>query len=398
MTEGHEDYLGDLWDLLPVDPTDFIEDTPTEDESEQTPSSEWAFDHDADVNRHHTKFTIAEHDLRARHSLAVLDLLVCSEAEAAGLIEDHRLLPAAHHAKYTDANARSSINDIFGADGKADSNIDMDTHTLTGVLICSGLFTLNGDIKTNRWDASAGNTLLGIGVCGADNLLGATYNTAYGGNALFSLVDGTYNFGLGWQAGYAITDGNRNVAIGANSLRFSNGDFNVCIGGFAGYGATGEDYAGAIFIGYKAGYSNKTGGSNIAIGYEALNFNQSGNYSVVIGRQAGRGKINNSFDNSIVIGYRAGYLLETGDNNILIGFQAGNVLTTGSKNIVIGYDIDPSALNATNEINIGGVYKGDQTTTVPKFGTHGASGDVVITGFITIKDLAGNDRKLAVID
>lgn len=101
MTTGHEDYLGDLWDLLPVDPTDFLEDTPTEDEAEKAPTSEWAFDHDADVDAHHTKFTIAEHDLAARHGLAVLDPLVCSEAEADTKISDHKDLPNDHHTKFT---------------------------------------------------------------------------------------------------------------------------------------------------------------------------------------------------------------------------------------------------------------------------------------------------------
>jgi len=32
-----------------------------------------------------------------------------------------------------------------------------------------------------------------------------------------------------------------------------------------------------------------------------------------------------------------------------------------------------------------------------RFGTHSATSDVAITGFITIKDAAGNSRKLAVI-
>ena len=52
-------------------------------------------------NAHHTKFTITEHDLAARHPLAVLDPLVCSEAEAGVLIENHRLVEAAHHTKFT---------------------------------------------------------------------------------------------------------------------------------------------------------------------------------------------------------------------------------------------------------------------------------------------------------
>lgn len=42
----------------------------------------------------------------------------------------HAADAAAHHAKYTDAEARASINDIFGADGKADADIDLDAQVL----------------------------------------------------------------------------------------------------------------------------------------------------------------------------------------------------------------------------------------------------------------------------
>jgi len=75
---------------------------------------------------HHTKFTIAEHDLVVRHPLANLDGNVCSLASADIKINAHALLAtvhqdapdlilthkgdaSAHHAKYTDANARAAI-------------------------------------------------------------------------------------------------------------------------------------------------------------------------------------------------------------------------------------------------------------------------------------------------
>ena len=37
---------------------------------------------------------------------------------------------SAHHVKYTDAEARAAINDIFGSDGKADKDIDLDAQVL----------------------------------------------------------------------------------------------------------------------------------------------------------------------------------------------------------------------------------------------------------------------------
>ena len=46
--------------LLKIDPSEFLENPPTEDEAKKAPSSEWAFDHDADVAAHHAKYTDAE--------------------------------------------------------------------------------------------------------------------------------------------------------------------------------------------------------------------------------------------------------------------------------------------------------------------------------------------------
>ena len=88
------DSVGEIWvkiectaaGIIKIDPALLLENPPTEDESTKAPTSEWAFDHNANV--------------------------------------------AAHHAKYTDANSRAAINDIFGADGKADKDIEMDGNDL----------------------------------------------------------------------------------------------------------------------------------------------------------------------------------------------------------------------------------------------------------------------------
>ena len=58
---------------LIINPTGFLENPPTEDEDKKAPTSEWAFDHNADTVK--------------------------------------------HHIKYTDANARAAINDIFDVNG-----------------------------------------------------------------------------------------------------------------------------------------------------------------------------------------------------------------------------------------------------------------------------------------
>ncbi|MBA7494449.1 hypothetical protein ES702_05025 [subsurface metagenome] len=49
-------------------------------------------------------------------------------------LASHKILPSIHHVKFTAAEARAAINNIFGADGKADVDIDLDTHKLINVV------------------------------------------------------------------------------------------------------------------------------------------------------------------------------------------------------------------------------------------------------------------------
>lgn len=47
-------------------------------------------------------------------------------------LTDHIADASAHHIRYSDAEARAAINNIFGSDGKADADIDLDGHNLKG--------------------------------------------------------------------------------------------------------------------------------------------------------------------------------------------------------------------------------------------------------------------------
>ena len=69
---------------LIVDPSELFEEPPTDGETGKGATSNWCHDHEADAD--------------------------------------------AHHAKYTDVEARGSIDDIFGADGKADKHIFLDNY------------------------------------------------------------------------------------------------------------------------------------------------------------------------------------------------------------------------------------------------------------------------------
>jgi len=94
---------------LIIDPSEIFEDPPTDGEAGKAATSNWSHDHNANADAHHTKFTVTEHDTAARHPLANLDTLVCSEAEADSKITTHKGDASAHHTKYTDAEARTAV-------------------------------------------------------------------------------------------------------------------------------------------------------------------------------------------------------------------------------------------------------------------------------------------------
>ena len=81
---------------LKIDPALILENPPTEDEDKKAPTSEWAFDHKADVG--------------------------------------------AHHTKYTDAESRAAINDLFNSSGVATKDLLMNEKRLKDVMV----FELDG--------------------------------------------------------------------------------------------------------------------------------------------------------------------------------------------------------------------------------------------------------------
>jgi len=69
---------------------------------------------------HHTKTTSSE-----------INLADLNEKDHASLTN---VLTSQHHVRYTDAESRAAINDIFGSDGHADADIDMDSHRIRDAL------------------------------------------------------------------------------------------------------------------------------------------------------------------------------------------------------------------------------------------------------------------------
>lgn len=107
---------------------------------------------------HHAKYTDAEAQAVADAQIAAHAALPTVHQDAPALIETHRLNASAHHSKYTDAEARAAINNIFGSDGKADADIDLDTHKLINVV--DPVANQDGDTKKGRDDAIAAHAAL----------------------------------------------------------------------------------------------------------------------------------------------------------------------------------------------------------------------------------------------
>jgi len=86
---------------LKIDPTLILENPPTEDLATKAATSEWSYDHWKDAS--------------------------------------------AHHAKYTDAESRASINNVIGSDGKMDANLTFDNRLILGVhtFYFSGQYSLS---------------------------------------------------------------------------------------------------------------------------------------------------------------------------------------------------------------------------------------------------------------
>jgi hypothetical protein len=104
------------------------------------------------------------------------------------------------------------------------------------------------------------------------------------------------------------------------------------------------------FLGYLAGNSNSTGGSNTAIGQDAMKSVTTNSYNVAIGFDAmlnatggynvaiGPGALESGSSNAtIAIGYGALQSTTTGSGNVAIGNLAGSATTTGSSNTAVGY-------------------------------------------------------------
>jgi len=187
----------------------------------------------------------------------------------------------------------------------------INTTTTNYQLIVSEDLSLNGRLLTTS-DASINGLTVGRG---KSNI---PANTAFGIEALKTVVSGNSNVAVGYQALTALTTGNENVAVGPLCLSTAtSGGSNCAIGAYVLPAIT-------------------SGSNNIGIGFNTLYSVSVGLYNIGIGREALR---NTTSSNNTALGFQAGY--------------AGTPNTIGSNNTYIGYQTGANANGYNNSTAIG---------------------------------------------
>ena len=262
------------------------------------------------------------------------------------------------------ANGITSI--VFG------SGLTGGTITTTGtVKVDTSLISTQNYVNTHSWSLT-GNS----GTNSHTNFIGTTdnhplvfrmnglfsgfidsvnQNTSWGKLAGDSLSTGQFNSFFGYDAGTTVDTASYNVAIGANAMKFGEGNGNTAVGVSAGAASlltyTQDSYN--TLIGNGAAQQYSIGIHNIAIGWSNRFSDSSlGGYNITMGDSTYLG-YHTTTTNDIVIGNKIGTTLSniaifgTGTQAISLGNGGGNTATmTGSIPQVAGalfYNTDSTA-------------------------------------------------------
>lgn len=243
----------------------------------------------------------------------------------------------------------------------------------------AGAFTSNAALGFGALAGSntgTANTAVGASVLAVNT--SGEQNSALGNSALSSNTTGSNNTAFGWRTLISNTTGNSNTAIGymamynnttANNLSafgfkamYSNtsGTLNIAFGYQSLY--TNTSGAENVGVGPDALYTNLSGSGNTGIGYRAIYLNSTGNNNTGIGNYT---LYNNTGNANVGIGLNALYANTSGAGNVGIGYAALDNNTTGDDNIAIGRNVDCDSATASNQINIGGIYRHNRLKFTP---------------------------------
>lgn len=317
------------------------------------------------------------------------------------------------------STARTNISALFGRTGGTNGvHAGQTTAALNNHTVILGAACGNAGMTSNNCVLiGAGGTVSpGAGITSGNfnNIIGqncggsissGTTNVILGSSAGTSITTTSYNTLIGGLAGQYVT-GQYNAAFGYSACKgqsgLTTGDGNMAFGNFAlnaittasnctAVGASAltllTTASGSTAVGVSALANITTGLGNSAIGNSAgFHLPTSAAQNTLIGDFAlagASGVTTNAASDNVVIGYNAAKgagwtsgakntiigsgamshaTVTSASNNIAIGYNCANsVITTGTYNIFIGDAITPAAATQSNEINIGGVYRGTNT-------------------------------------
>lgn len=209
-------------------------------------------------------------------------------------------------------------------------------------------------VSTSTANSSQYNVLIGSGTGSLNGGTGNSYLGAVAGLRTTTASENTY---IGYWAGYSL-NGNQNVAIGRyagyggglfSDLTRAQGSFNVYVGASAGYKGYPNGASYNVMIGDSAGYNNVVGG-NTSIGAKAGFTNQSGLLNTYLGYQSGYNAV---ADSNTFVGYKSGFNATAGKGNTFLGVWAGQSVSTGSHNTIIGNGAGPISGDGDNNVYMG---------------------------------------------
>jgi hypothetical protein len=214
-------------------------------------------------------------------------------------------------------------------------------------------FANNTENTTNEFEVRSDNATNSMFVgkaAGSYNYSLATFNTAFGHQALENNAVGDFNVAIGYQAlqndGRAVNS----VAIGYRALAQTiHSRYNTAVG--VSSQANSTRGWNNTSLGAAAMASVTTGTDNIAVGYNSLVQMTTGVYNTVMGSSAALA-LSTGNNNTIVGGAAAGGLT-TGSQTVVLGTAAAGGITTGSGNIAVGYAALVGVSTGDHNISIG---------------------------------------------